>query len=370
MPKPPAQLPSDKSLILLSHLLLQPQDGDPSFLASAAGLNPAIGISCGEFDDLLALAKSHHVVVRGLEALLGTAVAARSDACTDRAEAALAAERARIENAMMYLRQVCTAFEEDGHDVVVIKALDHWPDFGSDLDLYANAKPEEIARLMKKCFQAQTAPRSWGDRLARKWNFLIPGLPEPVEIHVGRLGQTGEQVTIASRLRERSRTGLVGHDLFRLPSVPDRLMISTLQRMYRHFYFRLCDIVDTAALSEAGAIDYGELQRLAKAAGIWEGVATYLMIVSDYLKQYRGAGLDLPGFVTASARFGADRVTFSGGFLRIPLMPQSVSLYRSQLIASLRKREFDSSARLGLLPWLAAAAIVGQKITGSDKGVW
>ena len=27
-------------------------------------------------------------------------------------------------------------------------------------------------------------------------------------------------------------------------------MISTLQRMYRHFYFRLCDIVDTAALSD------------------------------------------------------------------------------------------------------------------------
>ena len=36
-------------------------------------------------------------------------------------------------------------------------------------------------------------------------------------------------------------------------------MISTLQRMYRHFYFRLCDIVDTAGLSEAGGIDLREI---------------------------------------------------------------------------------------------------------------
>jgi hypothetical protein len=36
----------------------------------------------------------------------------------------------------------------------------------------------------------------------------------------------------------------------------------------------------------------------------------------------------------------------------------------------LRNREFKSSARLSLLPYLATAAAVGQKITGSDKGIW
>jgi hypothetical protein len=85
----------------------------------------------------------------------------------------------------------------------VIKSLDHWPDLGSDLDLYTNADPEDVSKLMVTSFDAQIAPRSWGDRLAGKWNFLIPGLPEAVEIHMGRLGQTGEQVTIASHLAER-----------------------------------------------------------------------------------------------------------------------------------------------------------------------
>jgi hypothetical protein len=99
-------------------------------------------------------------------------------------------------------------------------------------------------------------------------------------------------------------------------------------------------------------------------------VATYLVIVSDYLRQYRGSGLDLPQFVRAAARFGGGEVYFGRGFLRVPIMPQSAGLYGSQLTSLLRRRELYNSARLGLLPWLATAAVVGQKITGSDKGIW
>jgi hypothetical protein len=51
-------------------------------------------------------------------------------------------------------------------------------------------------------------------------------------------------------------------------------------------------------------------------------------------------------------------------------MPQSAGLYRTQLTGLLRKRELTNSARLGLLPWLATAAAVGYKLTGSDKGIW
>jgi hypothetical protein len=147
-------------------------------------------------------------------------------------------------------------------------------------------------------------------------------------------------------------------------------MISTLQRMYRHFYFRLCDVVDSASLVESGELDFNDLRRAAEAAGIWEGVATYLAIVSDYVQQYRGTDLGLPQFVKDSARFGGDLVYFRRDFLRVPILPQSAALYRTQLTRLLRKRELHSSARLGLLPWLATAAAVGHKLTGSDKGIW
>jgi len=361
---------SSKSLIILSRLLL-PGPGDAPLPLRAAELDLGIAeISREEFEDLLILANSHHVIMRGLEVFVQTMRHAGDDTRAEWAETALSAERARIENAMPFLQAICATFEAEGYDVTVIKSLDHWPDLGSDLDLYTDASSADVLRLMSGRFEAQVASRSWGDRLARKWNFVIPGLPEAVEIHMGRMGQTGEQVGIAASLARRARVALVGNRMFRVPAAADRLLISTLQRMYRHFYFRLCDIVDTATLSETGAIDYEDLRSSAKAAGIWKGVTTYLAIVSDYLEHYRGIGLDLPPFVRASARFGGDEIHFSHGFLRIPIMPQSAKLYGSQLTTLLLNRELKNSVRLSLLPCLATAAAVGLKITGSDKGIW
>ncbi len=257
MPRPAALRPSNESMVILSRLLLSSHDTDTSLEAVDAGI---AGISRDEFEDLLTLANSNHVIVRGLSVFLKFMRDSQDDMRAGWAADALAAERARIENAISFLRAICAAFKDEGHDVTVIKSLDHWPDLGSDLDLYTNADSEEIVQLMRRRFQAQIAPRSWGDRLARKWNFLLPGLPEAVEIHMGRLGQTGEQVTIASRLPERARSVLIGEQTFRVPSASDRMMISTLQRMYRHFYFRLCDIIDSAALCEMGDIDYDDLR--------------------------------------------------------------------------------------------------------------
>ena len=72
------------------------------------------------------------------------------------------------------------------------------------------------------------------------------------------------------------------------------MIVATLQRMYRHFYFRVCDIVNTAALLESGQLDFAELKKAADLGGIWPGVATYLKIVCDYVRKYRGDAPDLP----------------------------------------------------------------------------
>jgi hypothetical protein len=347
-------------MTLLARLLLAPHTAQASLAA----------ISREQFDALVALAGTNHVIVRGLRTFTAMAQNAGHPERASWAASALAAEQARIDRAVDRLSAICAAFADEGLDVTVIKSLDHWPDLGSDLDLCTNSPASAVCSLMMKRFGAQIAARSWGDRLACKWNFHLPGLPEPVEAHIGRLGQTGEQRLLASRLPSRACVAEFAGRSFRVPSAPDRIVISTLQRMYRHFYFRLCDIVDSATLIASGLLDCEELRRSARAAGVWEGVATYLVIVSDYVRQVRGAGLELPWFVRDSARFGGDLLCFSRGFLRVPLLPQSAGLYRTQLAGLLRRREIHSSARLGLLPWLATAAAVGQKITGSDKGIW
>ena len=84
-------------------------------------------------------------------------------------------------------------------------------------------------------FRARIEPRSWGDRLANKWNFAIAGLPEAIEVHVQRLGQTGEHIAMAQRfISRRVKKSVLGLE-FRVPAPEERIIVATLQRMYRHF---------------------------------------------------------------------------------------------------------------------------------------
>ena len=355
-------------MALLSRLVLL--SGINTSQATESLRSDLAGISKSEFEGLESLAGKNHVLVRAMKVDRDLAHECRDDTRQKWAEQALEREKSRIENALPFLYAICNELKADGEPVAVMKTLDHWPDFGSDLDLYTNAKPAEVISLMMRKFDSKLAPRSMGDRLACKWNFIVPGLPELVEIHVGRLGQTGEQFQIATTLLKRTQQVSINGFTFCVPSNADRLMISTLQRMYRHFFFRLCDIVDSASLHESGNMDYESLRSGAIDAGIWEGVATYLVIVSDYLKQWRGVGLDLPVSVCSAARFRGDQIYFANDFLRVPILPHSAMLYNVQLARLLQKRQLLSGARLGLLPWLATAALIGQKVTGSDKGIW
>jgi hypothetical protein len=116
-------------------------------------------------------------------------------------------------------------------------------------------------------------------------------------------------------------------------------------------------------------VDFTRLRAYSEAAGIWKGVATYLAIVSDYVKRFRGEGVALPATVRSSAAFGGEKLTFRE-FLRVPIVPESISLYTTELRTLAQHGELKQTFRLSLLPYLAVAAAVGQKLTGSDKGIW
>lgn len=363
MPTPRSTLTPQEAMAILSFLVLSPSSDTTPF-------PPLSAMTREQFDHLLALAHSNHVVVRAFEVFRRLMTVSADIARAQWAAEAVAAEQARIAHVLTFINPICEAFTSRGQDVTVMKSLDHWPDFGSDLDLYTNTSAPAVCALMQESFSAAISARSWGDRLAGKWNFEIPGLPEAVEVHAGRLGQTGEQLVLAAGIAERARTLTFQGHAVQVPSPSDRIMISTLQRMYRHFYFRLCDIVDSAQLVQSGLLDYNDLRHHARAAGIWEGVATYLGIVSEYAQRYGRPALGLPDFVTEAARFPGSVVYVGGIFLRVPILPQSASLYRTQLVGLIRKGDVESSARLGVLPWLATAAAIGHKITGSDKGIW
>ncbi len=228
-----------------------------------------------ELPDLLALADAHHVVIRGLQPLEQVASAAGNCELAGWAAQALRKERLRISDAISFLSEICDALQAEGLNTMVIKSLDHWPDLGSDLDLFTSAPATDVIQVMKSHFSASLAARSWGDRLANKWNFIVPGLRELVEVHVGRLGQTGEHVTLAKSLIRRGRSLPFEGYSFRVPAPEERVILSTLQRMYRHFYLRFCDVSDTTQLVEKDTVDYDFLRSLTRTAGIWEGLPRF-----------------------------------------------------------------------------------------------
>lgn len=316
------------------------------------------------------LADSNHVVVRAFEALRRLLSQLGKSDLSNSVERILQNEKDRIVKATSFLHGICARLEESGCPVIVIKSLDHWPDLGSDLDLYASARSRDVIEQMKVCFGATPTERSWGDRLAGKWNFVVPGLAELVEIHVGRLGQTGEQITVTASLTARSRHFKANDLIFPVAAPEDRIVISTLQRMYRHFYIRLCDVFDNALLIKNRVVDFDYLHSLGRRAGLWDGIATYLAVIAEYAEAYWGERLELPSFVTQSARLGVAEISFRREFLRVPILPHGLALYATELKSLLSNGDFRNSFRLSLMPGLATAAAVGMKVTGSDKGIW
>jgi hypothetical protein len=371
---------STRSLQLLSELLFSGAASDNSAedVSNSRGLGKVSAraaelgrlLKPADLDELRRLAMTNHVIMRAFTALGPILDVEGNRQGAESVALAIQEERARIQHALGFLSEICITLQNGGCPPIVIKSLDHWPDLGSDLDLYTDAPEARVVEVMAAKFKAKVDERSWGDRLANKWNFVVPGLPELVEIHVGRLGQTGEQTFVTQSVSARARLEAVGPYSFRVPAPEDRIAISTLQRMYRHFYIRLCDIVDNARLLDLHLVDFGYLHSLGSAAGLWDGIATYLNIISEYAEAYRGYGAPLTTLVTGPAKFGIEKVRFRRDFLRVPILPQSLNLYAGELKTLLMRGDLRNSFRLSLLPGLATAAALEQKLTGSDKGIW
>ena len=323
-----------------------------------------------ERSEFVSLADLHHVVVRSLNTVVDQATRDGNTGLAEWASAELDKEHKRISTALVYLQNICEELENAKCPTTVMKSLDHYPDLGNDLDLYSTADERAICKVMTGKFSAHIEARSWGDRLAHKWNFAVPGLKESVEIHVQRLGQMGEHIALARRFVTRRVLKVVEDKTYYVPASEERIIVATLQRMYRHFYFRVCDIVNSAAIIESGELNFDELKRATQAAGIWPGVATYLMVVSDHVRQYRGTPLALPDFVLAAARFGGNEVKPRARFLRVPVLPHGAALYTYQVTQAAARGDVPATFRLSLLPYLASAAAFAYKVTGSDKGVW
>ena len=361
-------IPSDRDCVHVLSLLTLGRHAQPSTTIDPVAF--VAGLDERQRAELLQAAHSHHVVIRAFARLQQDAALAAQPDVVNWAGDVVTREHARIDHALPYLDRICRALNSGGCATTVIKSLEHWPDLGSDLDLYTAAAEQRVTRVLRTEFKASVEPRSWGDRLAGKINFAIAGLPESVEVHCQRLGQTGEHTALAQRFVTRRVYRSIQAYTFPVPAAEERIIVATLQRMYRHFYFRLSDILNAAAMLEANAMNFDELRTASELGGIWPGVATYLRLVCDYVAQYRGVAPELPPAVYEAALFGGNALFVRDCFIRLPVIPHGAKLYTRQMTRTALRGDVPATFRLSLLPPLASVAAVAYKLTGSDKGIW
>jgi hypothetical protein len=318
--------------------------------------------------DLLEHAQTQRVLRRSLE-ILRPYLTAPEDA-SKFLQHKLDRECERSRTLLKMLEKIVHAFQSRGYPVLVMKTLDHWPDTGSDADLLAMGDDDEISKVLESEFGAVRQPQSWGDQLAHKFNFTVPGLGELVEIHIGCLGQTGEQESLAQGVMSRGLEERFVDYVLPVPSQEDKIIIATLQRMYRHFYIRLTDIVNIHRALVQERVNFERLRNLASASSVWPGVATLLTITAACGVRFGGVPVGLPEYVRTGATFGSNRIYIDRKFVRVPIVPEAANLYLRQLADNSRNRNLRAAARLTLLPLLAGAAFLAFRLTGNDKGIW
>ena len=192
-----------------------------------AASNSLMKLGDDDWRILSGIAAEHHVTLRAFKSTYKkqTIAAARL----------IVREHERGGRLLAKLAEVCEVLEQSGCACVVIKSLDHWPDMGSDLDILSCSPEQDVISIMEKRFGATVETPSWSDRVAKKINFRLPDIPELVEVHFCRLGQAGEHRKLAKRIMQRRVVREIAGMKFFVPAPEERILLTTLQRLYRHF---------------------------------------------------------------------------------------------------------------------------------------
>src|SRR6266851_6803560 len=131
----------EEQLHRMSAVILNPADCSEARLSLS-------GLRDDELDGFLQLLTNHHVMIRTLEPLL--ACDSTSLRWSERARQAIADERERIRVSIEFLNAICGELEAAGGRVVIFKTLDHWPDFGNDLDLFVTGDEVGIQNVLTR----------------------------------------------------------------------------------------------------------------------------------------------------------------------------------------------------------------------------
>ena len=291
-----------------------------------------------------------------------TRVREHSPEFEDPVDTALTKDRQRVQRGMELIAQVTEMFEGCDIPFMVIKTLDHYPDQGHDIDLFVDEDLTKIDRLMFENFAATAAGRSLCDNLAGKKNYRIRDLT--LEVHSGTLGQVGEHKRLASVIFELRKPACVGGVNTFVPAPEGRLILSILQRIYRHFNFRIGDLINIANLLEDPTIDWDKISEICRLGGIEFGAKQGVAMVSDLLGRL-GDSVRSTAPTDWSSVQPIDSLVYRRNYFRFALGRVVPQVYSREFANSLWRSPVSQGGRLIGLGMLAPIVAVNIRFAPS-----
>ena len=274
--------------------------------------------------------------------------------------APLLEERKRQERMTDLLIRIAQALKAEGLENCLIKTPDHRPDMGHDLDFLVPLGSAGRVGAICRTLGGEPKEQSVCDRLAGKISYAFAD--GTTEWHLGLLGQMGEdrwwpqQILLNSQKWEEVDTSIA------IPAPEHRFLLQVQQRLYRHFFLRLGDVINSISLIKSGTLDWEALRQTALLNGIWGGCLTYLGYLKSIHEVALGRPLDVELPSGEAPGDGRDELGYCRSFIRFPRFRVVTRLYREKASALLGYRQWENLGRISLLPLLAAGELFSLKV--------
>lgn len=309
------------------------------------------------WDKLLRVARRNYVLIRLAARLseLGVHAPAFFDEAAED-------ERRRAAQMLGVISHVSRACEERGVEYLFAKSFQHYPDMGGDIDLFVTSRSSAVDESMLEGTAARPVAKDLRGRMSGVAAYRVSGGEFVLEIHHGRIGVLGEHSALVSQLISNGERAEVGGRQFLVPSAEDLLVLHGMQRVYRHDFIRLCDVLSTASLVGRSRFDWDYVCRTSEQLGTTYGLCSYMTYVGQIQRETLGRELlpdELRRRLTVES---CGRGEFRGGVFAFPRGRVVARIYLGKLRAAVRAGNLDGLGRLSLMPFVAAAALT-RKLT-------
>lgn len=306
-----------------------------------------------EWGELLRVARRNFVLVR---------LAARLEGLGVRAPAFFegAAEEERRRASLMFgvVSSLSRACEERGVEHLFAKSFQHYPDMGGDIDLFVASRSAAVDEAVLAGTPAEPVAGDFRGRMSGVTTYRVGGGGFALEIYHGRLGALGEHGALVGQLIRNAERAATGGGEFLVPAAEDLLVLHGMQRVYRHGFIRLCDVLSAAALVGRERLDWDYVLRTSEQLGTLYGLGSYLTYVGQIYREALGREL-LPAGLRARLTAGScGRGRFRGGVFVFPRGRVAGRIYLGKVRAAVRAGNWDGVSRLSLMPLVAASALM------------